>query len=59
MLEQVGESGLAPFLVFRTYAIPDIERDDRRFVVFVDEDSQPVREHELLIRDTDLLRKRV
>jgi hypothetical protein len=37
--------------------IPDVQGYNRRLVVFVHEDSKPVRQHELLTWDTDLLRK--
>ena len=38
MLEKVSESGLAEFLVFRTYVVPDTHRDYGGFAIFMDDD---------------------
>src|SRR5262245_43297097 len=49
MLEQVREARLAGLLVLRADVIPDVDGDDRRLVVLVDEQRQPVLERELLV----------
>ena len=53
VLEQVGEAGPAGALVLRADVIPDVDRDDRRLVVLVDEHGQAVRQHEPLVGDVD------
>ena len=54
VLEQVRETGLAGVFVSRTDVIPERDGDDGRLAVFVDDDSQPVVEVELLVRDIDV-----
>ena len=46
MLEQMREAGFAALLVTRTDVIPEIDTDNRDAVVFVNEQSQTVRQHE-------------
>ena len=53
VLEQVREPGLAALLVLRPDVVPDVDRHDGSFVVLVDDDREPVREHELHIRDVN------
>jgi hypothetical protein len=47
VLEQVRESGLAGLLVLRADVVPDVDRDDRRLVILVDEERETVLEREL------------
>ena len=51
VLEQVREAGLAALLVTRADVVPDVHGDDRRRVIFVDDQAQAVVERELLVRD--------
>ena len=55
MLEQVGEPGLAEFLVLRADVVPDVDGDDGRLAVFMNDQGEPVVEHELFVRDVDFL----
>ncbi len=54
VLEEVGEPRPAGLLVLRADVVPDVEGDDGRLVVLVDDQGQPVVEDEFLIRDVDL-----
>jgi hypothetical protein len=47
VLEEVREAGFARLFVLGADVIPDVDRDDRRFVILVDEQREPVRQHEL------------
>ena len=51
VLEQVREAGLAALLVARADVVPEVHRDDRRRVILVDDEPQPVVERELLVGD--------
>ncbi len=51
VFEQMRESALAGRLVFRADVVPDVDRDDRRLAVRVDDDGQAVVELEFLVRD--------
>ena len=51
VLEEVGEAGPARLLVFRAHVIPDVHRDDRRRMVFVQDHLQAVGERVLLERN--------
>ena len=42
MLEQVGKAGVAGALVLRADVIPEVDRDDRARVVFVEQEVQAV-----------------
>ena len=42
VFEEMCETGLATFFVFRTNVIPDVYGDDRRFFIFMDNQSQAV-----------------
>ncbi len=54
VLEEVGEAGLAGLLVLRADVVPDVEGDDGRLVVLVDDQGQAVVEDEFLVGDVDL-----
>jgi hypothetical protein len=54
VLEEVSETGLAGDLVLRSDVVPDVEGNDRRLVVLVDDQRQPVVEGEFLEGDVDL-----
>ncbi len=54
VLEQVREAGLAELLVLAADVIPDVDRHDRRLVVLLHHEREPVREHELRERDVAL-----
>ena len=47
VLEQVREAGVARALVLRTDVIPDVDRDDRAGVIFVEQDVESVVERVL------------
>ena len=51
MFEQMGKSGLADRFMFGADVIPDGNADQRGLVIFMDNDSQPVVESELFIRN--------
>ncbi len=51
VFEQVGEAGLADFLVLRTDVVPGIDRHHRRLAVFMHQHRQPVLERELGVLD--------
>ena len=53
VLEEMSEAGLAGPLVLRAHVVPDVDRDDGRFVVLVDDESQAVFEDEFLVGDID------
>ena len=53
VLEQVREAGLAGLLVAGADVVPDVHRDDRRLVVLMDDQAQPVVEDVLRVRDVD------
>ena len=55
VLEQVRETGLAGRLVGRPDVVPDVDGDDRRLVVLVDDQPQAVVEHVLRVGDIDRL----
>jgi hypothetical protein len=44
VLEQVGEAGVPRLLVLRSDVIPDIDRDNRTVVIFVEKNVEPVLE---------------
>ena len=48
VLEQMSETGAARPLVLGADVIPDIHRDDRRLVILMDDQGQPVGQHEAL-----------
>ena len=54
VLEQVREAGLAELFVLRADVIPQVDRDDGRFVVFMDDERQAVVEDELFVGDVDV-----
>ncbi len=58
VLEEVRETGLSGGLVGRADVIPDADRDDRRLVVFADDDREPVRQRERRERDVDRVGRR-
>ena len=58
MLEQMRKAGLALRLVLRADIVPDADRDDRRLVVLVDDDGQPVGQLKVGVRDRDLADQR-
>ena len=49
VLEQVREAGLPGALVLRPHVVPDVDGDDRRLVVLVHDQRQPVVEDEALV----------
>ena len=51
VLEEVCEACAARRLVLRADVIPDVDADDGRRVVFVEDDAQPVRQEELRVLD--------
>ena len=53
VLEQVCEAGLAGRLVSRTDMEPEADGDDRRLVVFADDQGQAVRQHGFGERNID------
>ena len=53
VLEQVREAGLADLLVTRADVVPDVDGDDRRLVVLVDDQAQSVVEHVLRVGYVD------
>src|SRR6266436_2004577 len=53
VLEQVREPRAPGPLVLGAHMVPDVDGDDRRLVVLVDEQRQTVFQHETLIRDGD------
>ena len=53
VLEQVREAGLADLLVAGADVVPDVDGDDRRLVVLVDDQAQAVVEDVLRIGDVD------
>src|SRR6266513_1345550 len=53
VLEQMREPRAPGPLVLGAHMVPDVDGDDRRLVVLVDEQRQPVFQHEALIRDGD------
>ena len=55
VLEQVREAGLARRLVRRPDVVPDVDGDDRRLVVLVDDQPQAVVEDVLRVGDVDRL----
>jgi hypothetical protein len=59
MFEQVCETGFPAFLVFGANVIPDIDRDNRRFVVFVDNQAQSVIERVFGKIDLDISGARI
>ena len=54
MLEEMSETGLARFFVFGANMIPQIDRHNRRFVVFMNDQRQPVGQHKFLEGNLDL-----
>jgi hypothetical protein len=42
VLEQVGKAGAATHFVLRADVVPDVDRDDRRLVVLVNDHGEPV-----------------
>ena len=54
MLEQMGKARLARRFVARSDMIPDRHRHHRRLAIGMDDDTQPVLQPELLIRNIDL-----
>ena len=51
VLEEMGETGLAGFLVLGADVIPGVHGDDGGLVVFVDENGETVGENELGVGD--------
>ena len=51
VFEQMGEPGLAGHLVLGAHVVPEVGGDDGRLVVFVNDDTQSVVEHELAVGD--------
>ena len=49
VLEEVREAGAARFLVLRADVIPELDVDDRRRLVLVQDDDHAVRQHEPLV----------
>ncbi len=58
VLEEMREAGLARRLVGRADVIPDADRDDRRLVIFADDDGEPVRQREARERNVDRVGRR-
>jgi len=54
VLEQMRETRFAGLLILGTDVVPNVHRDDRRLVVFVHEQRQPVFQHELFVRNIDV-----
>ncbi|MCG3120209.1 MAG: hypothetical protein ALAOOOJD_02834 [bacterium] len=54
MLEQMRKAAFAGFLILRTDVVPHIHRHDRRFVIFVHDERQPIGQHEFLVRNVDV-----
>src|SRR5687767_12098327 len=53
------EAGAPDLLVLRADVIPQVDGDDRRLAILVDEQGQPVRQNELLVLDLgNVLRRR-
>ena len=44
VLEQMREAGVSRLLVLGTDVVPDVDRDDRTVVIFVEEHVEAVRE---------------
>ncbi len=53
VLEEMGEAGLAGALVLGAHVVPDIDRDDGRLVVLVDDQGQSVFEDKFLVGNID------
>src|SRR6266853_1993006 len=49
VFEKVGKARFAGFFVLRTDVVPSVYSDDGRFVIFVDQDSEPVGENKLSV----------
>ena len=58
VFEEMRESGFAGPFVFRADVIPEIHRDYGSFVVFVDDERQPIIEREFFERDVNVLREK-
>jgi hypothetical protein len=56
VFKQVSEACFSRFLIFGSHMVPDINGDDRCFMVLVYDQSQPVVEGKFLERDIDLIR---
>ena len=56
VFEQVRKPGLSRLFVLGAHVIPDVQSDDGRFVILVNDHGQPVRKRECLIGDLDVLR---
>ena len=54
VFEQVGEAGLAGFLVLRADVVPDVDGNDRRLVVFMHDQPQPVGQRVFGVRNLDV-----
>ncbi|OPZ71958.1 MAG: hypothetical protein BWY83_00897 [bacterium ADurb.Bin478] len=46
MFKEVGKTGAAGLFVFRAHMIPDVDRHDGGFMIFVDDQPQSVFENE-------------
>ena len=53
VLEEMGEAGLAGALVLGADVVPDVDGDDGRFVVLVDDQGESVFEDEFLVGNID------
>jgi hypothetical protein len=42
MFEHMGEACLSPFLIPGSYAVPDLEGDKRRLMIFKKDHLQPI-----------------
>ena len=54
VFEPVSEAGLTRLFVFRSDVIPEIDRDDGRFVVFVDNEREAIGQRESLAGDFEV-----
>jgi hypothetical protein len=54
VLKKVGEAGFARLFVLGADVIPDVQRDDGRFMIFMDDNLQTIVQNELFARNFEL-----
>ena len=57
VLEQMCEAGSSRPLILAADVIPDVDRDDRRLVILVQNQREPVGQHMLLVRNVHVRRR--